>query len=203
MSDDQQRRRPGRPRTFDRERALTLVVDNYWREGAHSLSLNEVCRRASISKPALYREFGGEDGLMEAALEQYAQLVIQPVLDAIAMPLPFADLMERLIVGMTASGDSPAGCLFTEMRLSRPRLGAATAARIEQLEAQRRGAFEDWYRRALALGEASVAVEPSLAAEYIDAQIASVLMQMGAGASPERVREQARLAFRVLFSPRT
>ena len=55
----------------------------------------------------------------------------------------------------------------------------------------------------VALGEASVAVEPSLAAEYIDAQIASVLMQMGAGASPERVREQARLAFRVLFSPRT
>ncbi len=200
MSDDHRRRRPGRPRTFDRPRALARVVDNYWRAGFYSLSLNEVCRRSQISKPALYREFGSEDGLMAAALEHYSQSIIQPVLDALALPVPFAVLVERLIVGSTAVTDAPAGCLFTELRLARSRLGAETTACVERMEQHRRGVFEDWYRRALAQGAVNPSLSTELAAHYIDTQLTTVLMLMGAGEPPERIREQARLAFQVLLA---
>ncbi|MFT5586648.1 MAG: hypothetical protein ACI9VR_004247, partial [Cognaticolwellia sp.] len=48
MSTDQDKPRRGRPSTFDRHRAVELAMENYWREGVHALSLNEMCRRAQI-----------------------------------------------------------------------------------------------------------------------------------------------------------
>lgn len=198
MSDDPHKRRPGRPKTVDRQSAIELAMVNYWREGVHNLSLNEVCRRAHISKPALYREFGGEDGLMEAALGHYRERVVAPVLEALAIELPFAELAEQLVVGMTTDRGTPAGCLFTEMRLARSRLGPATEARVRSMEQHRREAFEAWYRRALGRDEVDASISPELAARYIDTQFATILMQIGAGEPPELVRNQGRLALRVL-----
>ena len=56
----------GRPKTLDKSHALATALEGYWREGVYGMSVNEVCRRAGISKPGLYREFGGEDGLLTA-----------------------------------------------------------------------------------------------------------------------------------------
>ncbi|MFT4978971.1 MAG: AcrR family transcriptional regulator [Myxococcota bacterium] len=202
MTDDQQKRRRGRPKTFDRQRTIELAMDSYWREGVHSLSLNEVCRRARMSKPSLYREFGDEDGLMEAVLGHYRELIVVPVLEALVAELPFAELAEMLVAGMTADHGTPAGCLFTEMRLARSRLGPMSTTRVRAMEQERREAFEIWYRRALERGEVDASISPELAARYIDTQLATVLVQLGAGEPPEVVRQQARLALRVLRASR-
>jgi len=202
MTDDQPKRRRGRPRTFDRQRTVELAMDSYWREGVHRLSLNEVCRRARLSKPALYREFGDEDGLMEAVLGHYREWVVAPVLEALAVELPFAELAEMLVVGMTTDHGRPAGCLFTEMRLAGARLGPGTETRVRAMEQERREAFEAWYRRALERGEVDPSIPPELAARYIDTQLAMVLVQLRAGEPPDVVAKQARLALRVLRASR-
>ena len=62
----------GRPKTFDRDRTLDVAMESYWREGPGGISLNEVCRRAQVSKPGLYREFGNEDGLLDAVLTRWS-----------------------------------------------------------------------------------------------------------------------------------
>jgi AcrR family transcriptional regulator len=200
MSDDTPKRRRGRPRTFDRQRAVAVAMENYWREGVHTLSLSEVCRRAKLSKPALYREFGGEDALMDAALEHYSERVVSPVLAALSLDLSFPDLAEQLILGMTADSGTPAGCLFTEMRLARSRLGPVTQARIQAMELRRLSAFEVWFEQALVKHEVEPSIPVDLAAHYIDTQLATILTQMSAGEEPERVRSLARMAFHVLYS---
>ncbi len=58
----------GRPKTFDRDRVIGIAMECYWREGVDGVLLNELCRRAAVSKPGVYREFGGEDGLMDAVV---------------------------------------------------------------------------------------------------------------------------------------
>lgn len=40
------------------------------------MSLNEICRSTELSKSSVYREFGGEDGLMLAALERYREVAV-------------------------------------------------------------------------------------------------------------------------------
>ena len=196
--DGEKRRGRGRPKRRARNDVLRQVMEHYWRDGIKALSLNEVCRRVSASKPAIYREFGGEDGLQEAVLGHYRDLVVAPVLDFLAAERPFAEALEALIIGMTTPGESPAGCLFTEMRLLRDQLGPECIARLKAMEEERCSAFAQWYARALESGEANPALSPMEAAQYIDAQFTLLLLHMGTEQSPEAVRARARLAMGVL-----
>ena len=72
--------RSGKPLTFAREGVIETAVENFRRDGIDEVPLNEIRRRAGSSKPGVYREFGGEDGPRDAALEYYAAKVLAPQL---------------------------------------------------------------------------------------------------------------------------
>jgi TetR/AcrR family transcriptional regulator, copper-responsive repressor len=174
-------------------------MDCYWREGVQEVSMNEVCRRAGISKPGLYREFGGEDGLMEAALVHYRTITTVPTLGLLASERPFAQVLEDLLDGLTQAGDMPAGCLLTMMRAAPGRLGPATRARVQAVTEELRQAYQAWFTRGRSRGEVDPTVSPTLAAHLIDTQISTVLLQMGLGQDPGLVRAQAQLALKSLL----
>ena len=196
-----EKRRRGRPRSVDRERTTQRAMDDYWREGFSALSLNEICRRAEISKPALYREFGGEDGLHAAVLDSYRERFLEPLLAPLAEERPFGTMLDRAILTLTSDRGTPAGCLFTKMRLAGSRLGPLATERVRLIEKEQRSAYEAWYRRGLERGEVNPDLAPELAARYLDTQFATILVQMAYGVSPELVRALARLALRALLSP--
>jgi AcrR family transcriptional regulator len=170
----------------------------YWREGVHTLSLNEVCRRISVSKPLIYREFGSEDAFIDSVLGHYHDAVVGPVLAFLSTPRPLTESLEGLVIGMTTPRAYPPGCLFTQMRLLRPGLGPQTLARVDAIEAQRRAAFESLYADALTRGEANPALSARSAAQYLDAQVSMTLLHVGMGHPLEHVRTHARLALSVL-----
>lgn len=197
---DAHKRPRGRPKSVDREHAAAAAMDNYWRLGLAELSLNEVCRRAGISKPALYREFGGEDGLQAAALDAYRAQVIEPMLAGLGAPHPFPTVLDGAIVALTSGRDAPPGCLLTKMRLSLDRLGPDTTAKVRALEALQRDAYEAWFSRAVDEGEANPDLAPAFAARYIDTQFTTILVQMDLGMSGEDIRAQTRLAVQPLLA---
>lgn len=200
MSEGGRRRPRGRPKSIDRRRVIDVATTTYWEEGWNAASLNAMCRKVGISKPGLYREFGGEDGLRAAALARYRELAVVPLLELLASEGSFADALERAVVAMTSDRGTPVGCLFTEMRMARASLGDRTAERLHAIEDERRAAFADRFARALADGEANPELSPDVAARYLDSQLTLLLLQMGAGEPAERVREEARLALRVLVA---
>ena len=53
----------GRPKTFNKSLASKIAMETYWKEGIENVSLNEMCRKIGESKPSVYREYGGEEGL--------------------------------------------------------------------------------------------------------------------------------------------
>jgi len=186
----------GRPKTFARDRAIDVAMEAYWREGTDDVPLNEVCRRAHVAKPGVYREFGGEDGLMDAALERYAETVLSPFFEQVASDRPFAEVLEALIEFMTDTDHTrPAGCLLAKMRVVSSHLGAATRSRAEALGADARVRYADWVERAKGRGEIARDVPTNVAAAFIDTQFTWLLVQMASGAEPGLLRAQARLAF--------
>jgi TetR/AcrR family transcriptional regulator, copper-responsive repressor len=195
------KRQRGRPRTFDRAKALQLVLQSYWEHGLHRLSLNEACRLSGISKPTLYREFGGEDELIAAALELYRHQRVLPLLERLREEQPLAQAIEEAIVELTTDDGTPPGCLFTKMRLSTSRLGPIAKNAVKALRIEQRAAFEDWFRRGLKRGDANPKLTPAAAARYFDTQLATILVQTGEGVPPDEIREQARLALSVLTAP--
>ncbi|MEM0963051.1 MAG: TetR/AcrR family transcriptional regulator [Bacteroidota bacterium] len=201
MSNQTPRRPRGRPRTLDRQRTIEIATECYWQEGPHALGVNELCRRAGISKPGLYREFGGEDGLMRAALDHYRRTVLERLHQLLASERPFGDVLQGLVSWYTSDRDLPAGCLFSKLRASPDQLGPETTDRVAALREELQGAYEAWYIRAVARGDANSDVDPPLAAYTLDTQLTTVTMLMAAGEPPDRVRAQASLALASLMAP--
>jgi len=186
----------GRPKTIDRDHVIDVAMDCYWRDGTDAVSLNELCRRADVSKPAVYREFGGEDGLTDATLERYADTVLTPLLERTNDDAPFADVLFSMIDAMVdLDRDLPAGCLLAKMRVLSSQLGSATQARADSLRSAARVRYADWVERAKARREIAVDVPTSVAAAFIDNQFTALLIQVSQGEAPDMLRAHARLSF--------
>ena len=196
MLDTDKKSARGRPKTFDRDRTLEVALDNYWREGPNGMSLNEVCRRALVSKPGVYREFGSEDGLMDAVLTLYSERVLAPIMKLTTEERPFDEMLGTMVDFMTTAPTSgPTGCLLAKMRASPSRLGPVTRAHIERLREASVEAYVGWIEGARARGEFKLSIATTLAAQFIDAQFNNILAQMATGEDPVMVRAQAQLAF--------
>lgn len=198
MSQAPEKRGRGRPQTLDRQRTVEIAMSSYWCDGVRNVSMNEICRRADVSKPGVYREFGSEDGLMEAAVEHYRATVIGPLLELLQSDRPFPEVLQHLIHFMTEPAGRPPGCLLAECRSAPGRLGPVTAASVDAVTDELRDAYERWFRQAQARGEVNEEISPELATHFIDTQFTSVLLQMVLGADPRLVRAQAELAFTAL-----
>ena len=174
-------RRLGRPRSFDRDATIDAATACYWREGPHGISLNEVCRRVNVSKPGIYREFGGEDGLLAAVINRYRDQVVLPLIDLLASDLPFDDVLRAILTAATTKRDGPMGCLIAEARLGRHLLGPLAAERLDAVSMEE--------------------LEPAFAASYLDAQFRMLLIRFHRGEDPETVARHTWLALQVLLAP--
>lgn len=63
----------GRPRCFDREKALLQALDVFWRRGYEPSSITELCKAMEINAPSLYAAFGSKAQLFLEAVHFYEQ----------------------------------------------------------------------------------------------------------------------------------
>jgi AcrR family transcriptional regulator len=190
----------GRPKTFDRERILDMAIRSYWTESIDGVSLNEICRRAEVSKPGLYREFGNEDGLMKAALVQYFEKAYAPIHQILAADVAFSKTLDTFITFASADRADqgvPNGCLFVQMYNARARTGAATQDQLDYFQNQVLRAYEGWVDRTKAKGEFPKDIPTQFAAIYIDAQFSNAMSQQARGEKAETIRDVLKLAFSV------
>ncbi|MEO0560040.1 MAG: TetR/AcrR family transcriptional regulator [Bacteroidota bacterium] len=199
MSTETPASRRGRPKTLDSAHTLDVAMLSYWQEQPGALGVNEICRRAGISKPGFYREFGGEDGLMVAVLNHYWERVVRPSLQPLAADRPFSEVLGTVLDWLTQDRETPAGCLFSKMRAAPDRLGSETAARVAVLREEMRRAYQAWFERGLARNEVNAAISPELAGILIDTQLMTVQIQMAVGEPPDQVRSQAQWALSCLL----
>lgn len=200
MNTKQNKPSRGRPKTLDRARALDMAILSYWTEGVDGVSLNEICRRAEVSKPGLYREFGNEDGLMKAALIQYFESAYAPIHQMLATDAPFRKTLGTFIAFAAADRADqgvPNGCLFVQMYNCRARTGTATRDQLDRFQNQVLSAYEDWVERSKARGEFSKDIPTQFAAIYIDAQFNNAMSQQARGEKAETIRDVLKLAFSV------
>lgn len=196
MGDEKNHDRRGRPKLLDRERVLEVAVDSYWRDGIDGVSLNEICRRAGVSKPGIYREFGGQDGLVDAALSRYFDTVLEPAIAETREERPFRDVLAELVRFATDPDRGlPLGCMLGKTLMTAPPLGPLALARVESIHQTMLAAWRGWVEQAKQRGELDADLPVDVAASFVDAQMNNLQLQMATGEDPELLRGQARLAF--------
>lgn len=142
----------GRPREFDRDKALESAMRLFWSRGYEATSISDLTRAMHITPPALYGAYGDKKRLFLEAVERYEQTAGCFAQKALTEE-PTAELaMRRLLLDAAKSftdPKNPKGCLIV--------LGATncTMASTDILEAvaERRRAAENAVRARVAAGQ--------------------------------------------------
>ena len=185
----------GRPRTLDRNHALAIALEGYWREGLYGMSVNEVCRRADISKPGLYREFGGEDGLLTAVLQLYRDTVLQKLYSLLESPHPFEVVLRTYVNDLLRVTGSPPGCFLGELRLVKyDDLGESTRLLVEELAHELRENYKRWFKRAQTNGEIPGDLDPDMMARHFDTQILTAAIGAKRGGDVAQIKAEFGIA---------
>lgn len=188
----------GRPKTLGRDDVLQTAMMSYWADGPTAVPINEICRRSGASKPGIYREFGSDDGLKEAALVAYHDAVLTPLHNILASDQTFGQVVEALILFFVQDRQPhglPDGCLFVAMRAHRDELGDLTRAKVDQLRQETLAAYERWINRAKSNGEFKLEIPSNTAAFYFDAQNGSAMRMQKEGVANDIIEQTLRLAF--------
>jgi len=106
----------GRPRTFDRDAAITKAMHLFWEHGYESTSLSQL--KASIgggiSAPSFYAAFGSKEALFQEVVSHYLAThgrVTECLWDADLPPREAIELALRRSAKMQCERGHPKGCM--------------------------------------------------------------------------------------------
>ncbi|SKA16955.1 transcriptional regulator, TetR family [Enhydrobacter aerosaccus] len=71
--EEKEKSKGGRPRGFDRDKAVDIAMRLFWRHGYEGVSIAELTKAIGIAAPSLYAAFGSKEELFAAALARYEQ----------------------------------------------------------------------------------------------------------------------------------
>lgn len=188
----------GRPKTLDAEKTLQVAMQAYWQRDPADVSVNEICKLAGVSKPALYREFGSEDGLTLAVLDRYAEEVLSDIFAILGRSAPLAETLEALTAFAAQDPKMETGCVFYKMRAGKHRLGPKTLAQVDALQEGAVAAFAGYLEGQRAAGNWSGTAPAEIAGRYLFEQIGLALTQRASGEERAQVAATLTLAFSVL-----
>lgn len=145
----------GRTRGFDREAALEVAMQLFWRKGFAGTSVSELCSAMGIASPSMYAAFGNKEALYEAALEHFSNSRGMPIWLEVMKAKTARQTVETLFMctidGYTKS-NQPLGCMSTLAMVDvneSPKLAALVKAGRESTYQMLR----DKFRSAVATGE--------------------------------------------------
>lgn len=173
----------------------------YWHGDPADVSLNAICQMAGVSKPSLYREFGGEDGLARAALDTYAERVLSDIFVILGAGQGLRPTLAALIDFAASDPRMETGCLFYKMRAGKHRLGPQTRARVEEIDAAAQTAYAAFLRSCRDAGEWPGGQSVDVMAKYLGEQIALAITQRASGEDPARIRDMLEVALSVFATP--
>ena len=107
-------REKGRPRCFDRDKALAKALDVFWRRGYEPASITELCQAMGINPPSLYSAFGNKAKLFLEAVNFYEKNYWDaPSKKLMSAPDIYQgiEVFFREAAHILLSPDSPCGCM--------------------------------------------------------------------------------------------
>lgn len=108
--------RTGRPREFDRDKALDAALTLFWMQGYEPTSLNQLkACMGNISPASFYAAFGSKEALFREVVQRYLETygqVTAPLWDETLAPRDAIEQTLRRSARMQTTRSHPTGCLI-------------------------------------------------------------------------------------------
>jgi AcrR family transcriptional regulator len=188
----------GRPREFDKDRALDRATELFWRKGYEGTSLSDLTDELGITRPSLYAAFGNKEMLFRLALDRYEAKSGAYRTRALTAPTAYAMARQLLEGAADLHGDknNPVGCLGVHGALACS--DGAGAIRQELSSRRREGekAIRQRLERAKAEGDLPAESNPADLARYLSVVIYGMTVQAVGGATRAELHGVAEVALK-------
>ncbi|WP_330235712.1 TetR/AcrR family transcriptional regulator [Streptomyces sp. NBC_00566] len=190
----------GRRRAFDRDAALDIAMDLFWRRGYAGTSIADLTAAMGINPPSLYAAFGNKRGLFEEALSRYEKERSRCLTESMAEPTARGAVLKFLTGTAEAATlpDRPPGCLTVQGGLA---CGAEDGEIVELLATSRartRHALHDRLEKAVTDGDLPPDTDCAALARCVFATAQGLNVEASAGATYPELAAAAEVAARVI-----
>jgi AcrR family transcriptional regulator len=188
----------GRPRSFDKDRALDAALRVFWENGYDGASLSDLTEAMGINRPSLYAAFGDKEALFRKVLERYERGPVAYMTEALGEPTACraVELMLKGTVAALTRPHAPHGCLLVQGALA---CGEESNAMREELATRRaagEAALRKRLKRAKDEGELPATVDPAALARFYMAILHGMSVQAAGGASRAALESVAETALK-------
>jgi len=107
--------RRGRPRTFDRDKALQSAMNVFWQHGFDGTSMSQLVAAMQINSPSIYAAFGSKEDLFREAVEQYVASDGSSTMQALTADDDVRNALRSMLsnaIHTFTRHDEPRGCLI-------------------------------------------------------------------------------------------
>jgi AcrR family transcriptional regulator len=188
----------GRPRTFDRDAALTTATELFWKKGYEVTSIAELCDSIGIEPPSLYAAFGSKENLYSECLDYYQQTIAPLIWDGLDKAPTAKDGFAAVLHGtakVLPSTIRASGCMVT-LSAAGENGDTALGKKIKAARGAGLKRFEARLRRGIADGDVPRRVNvKAIARFFLDLQ-QGMAVQARDGASTRTLKEIASLAMK-------
>src|SRR5580700_10575946 len=188
----------GRPREFDREKALDEAMEVFWRHGYEGATIAELTAAMSINPPSLYAAFGNKEGLLKAALDRYSKKRDEFMREVLAAPT-VREVVKNLLLRVAdtqTDPTNPPGCLLVAGGLACGAGAENVPFELASRRAQAEEQLRDRFVRAKNEGDLAPDADPAALARYLSAIIAGMGVLASSGAHREELRQVALVSLK-------
>src|SRR5215467_5830769 len=190
------RQKLGRPRAFDRDQALELALDVFWRKGYEGASLSDLTEAMGINPPSLYAAFGNKEELFREALDRYMERQAEVLREVLARPKARDAIAALLTCTADALTDksTPPGCLLVQGISGCGGHAQCISNELAKRRAANERTVRERLKRAKAEGDLPKDVDPAALSRFVATVAEGMAVQVAGGASRAELRRIAETA---------
>lgn len=191
----------GRPRTFDRDDALTKAMHVFWEKGYEGTTMADLTASIGMKAPSIYAAFGNKDAIFKEVVSHYLPIVVNNQLGALNNTSNISAAVEKALdecVRLFTSKDNPHTCLIMTAAIN---ASPEHQEHVELLKRLRKDYKETWRKRfviAKEEGQLSVELEPKELAEYFMTLIQGMALSAKDGATRDDLVKTTKMGIQTL-----
>jgi AcrR family transcriptional regulator len=159
----------GRPRSFDRHKALASAMEVFWAQGYEGASMSDLTLAMGIASPSLYAAFGSKEELFRQAIELYNTSEGGEIWGVVANAGTAFEAIEGFLMQSArvfTRSDKPAGCLVVLSALHATETSTTVRHELIAMRQQNVADLAARLKRGVAAGEISRHADVNAIAGY-------------------------------------
>lgn len=191
----------GRPRAFDRAKALHSALEVFWQQGYEPASVADLCKAMCINPPSLYATFGNKASLFLEALHHYEHTYWdEPAKRFLAEPNVYGAVENFFneAAKILLSPETPCGCMVVLAAVNISETEKEIIGAVRELRLATKKMFADRLRQAILDGQIPADTDVPALAGALNTLLEGLSIQARDGLFQSELKAFASYAVRML-----